>query len=118
MQSFIHSNELHGVLNFLGTPAALLAMLFPWMINKFPSLVKLERYKQFYLNISNSMQELIDEHKKDIDMDNPRDFIDCFLIEMENQEDDKKSLNVEDQEEKLRTILIDIFIVSISSLEN
>ena len=64
------------------------------------------------------MQKLIDGHRKDIDEDNPRDFIDHFLIEMGNSAEENTSVNVKDQDEKLRTILIDIFIVSISNSES
>ena len=70
------------------------------------------------MNLSNEMQKLIDGHRKDIDEDNPRDFIDHFLIEMGNSAEENTSVNVKDQDEKLRTILIDIFIVSISNSES
>ena len=87
-------------------------MLFPWARNFFPRQVKYQ--EQFYSNLSDGMQDLIERHRKDIDEDNPRDFIDCYLIEMSNKEEEKTFTNVGDQDEKLRTILIDIFIVSFS----
>ena len=99
-------------MHFLGTPASLLTMLFPWARNIFPRQVKYQ--EQFYSNLSDGMQDLIERHRQDIDEDNPRDFIDCYLIEMSNKEEEKTFTNVGDQDEKLRTILIDIFIVSFS----
>ena len=77
--------------------------------------MKLKHHKQVYMNISNAMQELIEDHKKDLDEDNPRDLIDYFLIEMANSDDEMESMYVEDEEEKLRTLIIDIFIVSTAS---
>ena len=46
-------------------------------------------------------------------MDNPKDLIDYFLIKFENNNEELTFLDVEDQEEKLRTLIIDILIVSI-----
>jgi hypothetical protein len=84
-------------------------MIFPWARNIFAGQVKYQ--EQFYSNLSDGMQDLIKSHRKDIDEDNPRDFIDCFLKEMSNRKEEKTFTTLEDQDEKLRTILIDIFIV-------
>ena len=65
-------------------------------------------HKEFYSFLSSEIQVLIEKHKEDLDVHNPRDFIDYFLVDMENKFD----LDEEDQEEKLRTLIIDIFIVS------
>jgi len=110
------SADLNGFLHFVGTPAALLTILFPWIKKTVPSLVKYQ--EQFYRNLSNEMQKLIDGHRKDIDEDNPRDFIDHFLIEMGNMAEENTSVDVKDQDEKLRTILIDIFIGGTATTAN
>ena len=65
-------------------------------------------HKEFYSFLSSEIQVLIEKHKEDLDVNNPRDFIDYFLVDMEHKFD----LDEEDQEEKLRTLIIDIFIVS------
>ena len=112
MIEYFFSSGLHGASSFLGTPSAIFSMICPWITKTFPSLTKLKQHKQFYLDISNKIQDLIEAHKKDLDVDNPRDFIDYFLIDMKNSEDVMDSQDVEDQEEKLRTLIIDIFGVS------
>ena len=61
------------------------------------------------------IQDIIETHKTDLDMDNPEDLIDFFLINMEK--DMKVNyVNIEEEEEKLRTLVIDIFMVSINVL--
>ena len=65
-------------------------------------------HKEFYSFLSSEIQVLIEKHKEDLDVNNPRDFIDYFLVDMEHKFD----LDEEDQEERLRTLIIYIFIVS------
>ena len=85
--------------------------MFPWIAKIFPSSIGLEQHKQFYSYMSDEIQDLIENHKGTLDVDDPRDFIDHFLIEMNDIEINE--IDIEDQEEKLRTLIIDIFIVSI-----
>ena len=54
-------------------------------------------HKELYSFLSSEIQVLIEKHKEDLDVHNPRDFIDYFLVDMENKFD----LDEEDQEEKL-----------------
>ena len=49
--------------------------------------------------------DIIDEHKKSIDINNPRDFIDVYLMEMNKQ----TTSEVEFNEEELGSILLDFF---------
>ena len=86
--------------------------MFPWIAKTFPGLIGLEEHKQFYSFLSDEIQDLVENHKETLDVDNPRDFIDYFLIEM-NDNEEFIEIGIEDLEERLRTLIIDIFIVSI-----
>ena len=55
-------------------------------------------HKEFYSFLSSEIQVLIEKHKEDLDVNNPRDFIDYFLVAMENRLD----LDEEDQEENIQ----------------
>ena len=65
-------------------------------------------HKTFYYILINTVQELIEEHKKYHNGDKPKDFIDHFLVEVLNS---SVKLNVADQEDQLRTLIIDIVAV-------
>ena len=110
--SVIFSDGLHGATGFLGTPAALFSVMFPWIAKTFPGLIGVEQHKQFTSFLSDEIQDLVENHKETLDVDNPRDFIDYFLIEM-NDNEEFNEIGIEDLEERLRTLIIDIFIVSI-----
>ena len=110
--SNIFSNGVHAAVSFLGTTAAFFSVMFPWIAGTFPGLIGLEQHKQFYSFLSDEIQDLIESHKETLDVVNPRDFIDYFLIEM-NDTEELNEIGIEDLEERLRTLIIDIFIVSI-----
>ncbi|XP_054646489.1 cytochrome P450 2J6-like [Dunckerocampus dactyliophorus] len=44
-------------------------------------------------NISDFISEEVKRHKRDLDPNNPRDYIDSFLIEMKNHSEDNQSFN-------------------------
>ena len=112
-QKFISSDGLHAAAGFLGTPAAIFSIIFPWIVKVFPNLTELKVHKEFYSFISQEIQNLIETHKEHLDVDNPKDLIDHFLIKIENNNEELPFLDVEDQEEQLRTLIIDVLLVSI-----
>ena len=65
--------------------------------------------KTFYSLLINAVHELIEEHKKNHNGDKPKDFIDHFSVEMLNS---SAELYGEDQEDQLRTLIIDIVAVN------
>lgn len=93
---------------FIATPAGILSILFPEVKKMFPNLTKMKTHNKFYSLLINAVQDLIEEHKKYHNGDKPKDFIDHFLVEMLNS---SVELNVEDQEDQLRTLIIDIVAV-------
>ncbi|XP_063061773.1 cytochrome P450 2A5-like [Engraulis encrasicolus] len=72
-------------LRFGSTPLGQLCNIFPRIMNYMPG-----RHQQFFTEIDKIREfvtEKIHQHRDTLDPDNPRDFIDCFLIKL-NQEKD------------------------------
>uniref|UniRef100_A0A3B5QZL2 Cytochrome P450, family 2, subfamily N, polypeptide 13 n=1 Tax=Xiphophorus maculatus TaxID=8083 RepID=A0A3B5QZL2_XIPMA len=77
----------------------------------FPSVMKYlpgphNKIFRIYTSIQDFLHEEIQEHKKDLDHNNPRDYIDSFLIEMENQKDS----NLGFTESNLAFCSLDLFL--------
>ena len=96
-------------MKFFGTPLSIFAAIFPWLANIF---TKLEQQKTSYSLLCDEIQSLIEVHKKSFDAENPRDLIDHWLVRVENDKESGNDLNEEKEDEMLRTLIIDIFIVS------
>ena len=96
----LFSDGLHALVGFLGTPAAFFSVLFPGIVRAFPNLTELNIHKDFYSFLSQEIQDLIETHKDDLDVNNPNDLIDHFLIKIENNNEELTFLDVENQEEK------------------
>uniref|UniRef100_I3N8E4 unspecific monooxygenase n=1 Tax=Ictidomys tridecemlineatus TaxID=43179 RepID=I3N8E4_ICTTR len=86
----------------------------PWIqiCNNFPALIDYfpGSHKKLLKNIGDVKQyvlEKVQEHQESLDMDNPRDFIDCFLIKM-NEE--KGNQQTEFTTEALIYIVTDLFV--------
>ncbi|NP_001076518.1 cytochrome P450 2P7 [Danio rerio] len=78
-----HINE---VLYLEGTVWAQLYNFFPWLMRRLPG----PHQKIFVLlnKVIDFVREKVNEHRVDYDPSNPRDYIDCFLAEMEKLKDD------------------------------
>ncbi|XP_047410346.1 cytochrome P450 2C9-like [Sciurus carolinensis] len=80
-------------LNFMGKQNKNLKILSsPWIqvCNNFPVLIDyfLGSHNTFFKNVADMKQyflEKIKEHQESLDMNSPRDLIDCFLIKMEEE---------------------------------
>ncbi|XP_038131802.1 cytochrome P450 2J6-like [Cyprinodon tularosa] len=77
----------------------------------FPSVMKYlpgphNKIFTIYNSILNFLHEEVENHKKDLDHNNPRDYIDTFLIEMKNQ----KESNLGFTECNLALCSLDLFI--------
>ncbi|KAM5140177.1 cytochrome P450 2C18-like isoform 9-T9 [Callospermophilus lateralis] len=85
----------------------------PWIqvCNNFPVLINIfsGSHKKLFKNLTDLKQyffEKIKEHQESLDMNNPRDFIDCFLIKMEEE---KGNPQTEFTTEALINIVNDLF---------
>ncbi|KAM4840197.1 LOW QUALITY PROTEIN: cytochrome P450 2C18-like [Urocitellus parryii] len=104
-QHFLYfMGKLNENVKILSSPWIQICNNFPALIDYFPGshkkLLKNNAYmKQYVL-------EKVQEHQESLDMDNPRDFIDCFLIKM-NEE--KGNQQTEFTTEALINIVTDLF---------
>ena len=94
---------------FIGTPAAMFSIIFPPIMKAIPNLTELDQHKKIYSILTNEVQKLIDNHKVVPALKKSRDVIDHFLVEMGHT---IAETDVEDLEDRLRTLIIDIAAVS------
>uniref|UniRef100_A0A2K5WFH1 unspecific monooxygenase n=1 Tax=Macaca fascicularis TaxID=9541 RepID=A0A2K5WFH1_MACFA len=85
----------------------------PWIqvCNNFPALIDYlpgshNKIVKNFAYVKSYVLERIKEHQESLDMDNPRDFIDCFLIKMEQE---KHNLQSEFTIESLIATVTDMF---------
>ncbi|XP_058527969.1 cytochrome P450 2C5 isoform X3 [Ochotona princeps] len=73
----------------LSSPWLQVCNIFPFLIECFPGicnyLLKDANYTRKFI------MEKVREHEKSLDVNNPRDFIDCFLIKMEQEKNNPQS---------------------------
>uniref|UniRef100_A0A3B1ICE6 Cytochrome P450 2C15-like n=1 Tax=Astyanax mexicanus TaxID=7994 RepID=A0A3B1ICE6_ASTMX len=63
--------------------------IFPWLMEQLPG-----RHQSLLREVDEMMDffmEKIKEHEESLDLDNPRDFIDCFLIRMNQEKDNPET---------------------------
>ncbi|KAF4076709.1 hypothetical protein AMELA_G00218170 [Ameiurus melas] len=94
-----------GVLQFGSSTWAQLYNIFPWLVELLPGK---------HRKIINDVNEVIDfsrgkiqEHKDSLDPENPRDFIDCFLIRLKQEKDNP---NTEFHYENLIASVLNLFL--------
>uniref|UniRef100_A0A8C6TBR6 Cytochrome P450 n=1 Tax=Neogobius melanostomus TaxID=47308 RepID=A0A8C6TBR6_9GOBI len=76
-------------IQFNSTVFGQLYNIFPWLLDHLPGrhhdmFAKVEEMKKFNM-------KKIEEHMKTLDSSSPRDFIDCFLLRMNQEKDDPNS---------------------------
>lgn len=96
---------INGVLRFGSSSWGQLYNVFPWLMELLPGK---------HHTVMNEVEELkafskgkVQEHKDSLDSDNPRDFIDCFLIRV-NQEKDNP--NTEFHYDNLIATVLNLFL--------
>ncbi|XP_075830090.1 cytochrome P450 2C11 isoform X1 [Microtus pennsylvanicus] len=89
-QSFLNLMEkFNENLRLMSTPWIQVCNTFPAIIDYLPGSHNQVLKNFFY--VKNYVLEKVKEHEKTLDMANPRDFIDCFLIKMEQEKHNPKS---------------------------
>ncbi|XP_072308907.1 cytochrome P450 2Y3 [Eucyclogobius newberryi] len=76
---------LNGFIKFNSSPYGQLYNIFPWLMDRLPGphhavFASTEEVRAF-------IKKKIEEHIKTLDLNSPRDFIDCFLIRMDQEKD-------------------------------
>ncbi|XP_076032341.1 cytochrome P450 2L1-like [Oratosquilla oratoria] len=83
----------------------------PWLTKIVPSWVKNRLFQKTMIKIKKNFTKYInvicDDHKATLDPENPRDYIDAFLVEKENHKDKSDSTF---NDETLVSVLWDLFI--------
>ncbi|XP_004680657.1 PREDICTED: cytochrome P450 2C21-like isoform X2 [Condylura cristata] len=82
-------NTLHENFRISSTSWIQLCNIFPFFLHYFPG-----SHNQLLKNIEEEKKFIVDqikEHQETLDLNNPRDFIDYFLIKMQQEKHDKKS---------------------------
>ena len=69
------------------TPRLAMLFLFPFMRNWAPKLTGFEDIKKGYHGMFTFLENEVAKHQENLDLDNPKDFIDAYLVEMKKKED-------------------------------
>ena len=95
------------------TPKLALLFAFPFLRKLFPKLTGFDVLKRGYHGVYKFLEQEIKSHQENLDMDNPKDFIDAYLIEMKKktEEGDVNSTFFEEKGiECLFCVLHDLFL--------
>jgi len=93
-----------------GRPEALLILIFPWIPKIWPSFLGRDEDIRINRDIIGMMRKAIKSHQDTLDSNEPRDYIDKYLIEIENTKDPNSSFYGEKGVENLASNLYDLFI--------
>nr|XP_020770235.1 cytochrome P450 2C18-like isoform X1 [Odocoileus virginianus texanus]XP_020770236.1 cytochrome P450 2C18-like isoform X1 [Odocoileus virginianus texanus]XP_020770237.1 cytochrome P450 2C18-like isoform X1 [Odocoileus virginianus texanus] len=102
--------RLNENIRILGSPWLQLCSSFPALIDYIPG-----KHKKFFENfacLKSYILEKTREHQASLDINNPQDFIDCFLIKMEQE---KHSQELEYTVENLANTVLDLFAAGIET---
>jgi len=94
----------------IGRPEAAFLFGFPWIAQIWPSFLGRDQDIKINKDIINMMRKSIENHKESLDTNEPRDFIDKYLIEIENTKDPNSSFFGENGVNNLASSLLDLFI--------
>ncbi|CAI9177902.1 unnamed protein product [Rangifer tarandus platyrhynchus] len=103
--------RLNENIRILGSPWLQLCSSFPALIDYIPG-----KHKKFFENfacLKSYVLEKTREHQTSLDINNPQDFIDCFLIKMEQE---KHSQELEYTVENLANTVLDLFAAGIETM--
>ncbi|ELK00892.1 cytochrome P450 2C19 [Pteropus alecto] len=105
-QTFLNLMErLNEITKILSSPWVQLCNAFPVLLHYFPGRHRKALENQLYLKTY--VIEQAREHQASLDINNPRDFLDCFLIKMEQEKDNP---HLDFTFENLAFTVYDIFI--------
>ncbi|XP_068618762.1 farnesoate epoxidase-like [Battus philenor] len=100
-QSFTSNDMSGGLLNFL-----------PFLRHVIPGLIGYTKLVNDNKSIHTFIKETINDHRKNLDVDNPKDVIDAFLVEMNKQGDNSLT------DEELQVVCIDLLEAGVETVKN
>ncbi|XP_077141766.1 cytochrome P450 2C8-like isoform X2 [Ranitomeya variabilis] len=98
-EKFMKDKEL------LNSTSGQLLIMFPRILSNIPGPHR--RIIQIMNNLKQFIKEMTETHRATLDENCPRDFIDCFLMKMEEE---KKNQDTEFHEENLQATIADLFL--------
>ena len=93
-----------------GNPSQALLLAYPWLANVIPSFFDKEHTDKVLMDVIDLMHENIIKHKETLDPDEPRDFTDMMLNEIEQAEDESSSMYGQLGLDNLKVTLFDLFL--------
>ncbi|XP_071452669.1 methyl farnesoate epoxidase-like isoform X2 [Hetaerina americana] len=87
----------------------------PWLGKIFPRLTGFTTYDAHFNPIFKFIQDVIDDHKKTIDYEHPRDFMDIYISEIERQKNDLHNIF---NEKQLKQVYNELFMVGTDTTLN
>ena len=94
----------------LGRPENVITICFPWINKIFPTFLEKDKSLKTNHDILNLMFESIKQHQETLDQNDPRDFTDKVLIEIEKTTDKTSSFYGDIGLENLANTLFDLFL--------
>jgi len=94
----------------VGRPENVLVICFPFIFKLFPTFLDKDKSLETNHDIMNLMFKSIKEHQETLDPNEPRDFTDKVLIEIQNTTDKTSSFYGEAGVENLANTLFDLFL--------
>ena len=101
-----------------GGPENIIAICFPWVFSLFPKFLNRHESLKTIQDIMDLMMENVKHHQETLDPNEPRDFTDKMLIEIENTKDESSSFYGEKGLENLANNLFDLFLAGAESTAN
>ena len=93
-----------------GNPSQALLLAYPWLVNIIPSFFQMDRTEKVLQDVIDLMLENIMKHKETLDPNDPRDFTDMMLIEIERTTEESSSLYGQFGIDNLKVTLFDLFL--------
>ncbi|KAK4328291.1 hypothetical protein Pmani_001275 [Petrolisthes manimaculis] len=96
---------------FVVTDRLIIPDLMPWLLQIMPKtladrIFKMDHAMEMIDKFFNYFKAVMDEHRATLDRDNPRDLIDSYLMDMDDNQDDPESML---HEKDLSFIIFDLF---------
>jgi len=83
---------------------------FPRLFKWFPTLLGRDKHITVQQNVMRMIRETVKEHQETLDMNEPRDFIDAYLIEVANTKNPGSSFYGEEGIRSLTNTMMDLFL--------
>ena len=93
-----------------GNPSQALLLAYPWLAKIIPSFFDIDHTDKVLMDVIDLMYEMILKHKETLDPNEPRDFTDMMLTEIEKTTDETSSMFGQLGLDNLKVTLFDLFL--------